>query len=765
MPAANHPEYKAELERCRNTLEYVEKTLEATTIKKNKLDSNVEQLKKHRSAESSQDYVELMVGSLLQGSVEMKLRNLYTAISKPYFARVDFRENGKEKAEKIYIGKMSLMRDEDQEVIIVDWRAPVANLYYEERLGDAHYVCPDGDIEGELTVKRQFSIEGGELLEVFDIDITTTDEFLQSYLGANADNRLKEIVSTIQSEQNEIIRSDIWRPMIVQGAAGSGKTTIALHRIAYLIYNYEKTLKPECFMIIAPNKLFLNYISEVLPELGVEKVMQTTFENFAMDLLGKKFKVKDSTEKLISFLDTEVSKKEKELLYKATALKASMEFKTIIERYVAYIEEQFIPKENFMIENIIIFKYEQLNDLFVKEYRRWSLVKRIDEIKKHMTSKLKLLKGKIINALHEQSDRRVARLKATMEDTPERQKLIIETIDKRNDRIDKIETYSKKAVNEYVKKISKFSPWEYYAELMGNEELLQNLSEGLADRECVDYLARYSNEIISAGQIEIEDFAPMIYLKYLIHGIDEKIPVRQIIIDEAQDFSVFQLYALKMIIKDSSFTILGDLCQGIHSYRGIKSWKEVMEKVYGDKRTEYLTLEQSYRTSVEIMDAANQVIDFITVGEVVKASPVIRHGDPVKLISKAGFKEMADDIVERSVGLRENGFKSIAIICKTLKECKEMNKHISKRIDDFQLITGKEDQYKGGMVIVPTYLSKGLEFDVVFIVGAEEFSTEDLDIKLLYVAMTRALHKMYIYYDGNMTKVLEKVLEKAENQA
>ncbi len=756
MPAANHPDYEAELERCRYTLDYVKKTLDVTLNRKKKLDNDVEQLKRHQSGDSSQSYVELMVNSLLQGSMELKLRNLYTATRKPYFARVDFTEEGKSKKESLYIGKMSLMRDEDQEVIIVDWRAPVANLYYEERLGDAHYFCPDGNIKGKLTLKRQFSIDEGELREIFDIDITTNDDFLQSYLGASADNRLKEIVSTIQVEQNRIIRADIWRPMIVQGAAGSGKTTIALHRIAYLLYTHEKTLKPESFMIIAPNKLFLNYISEVLPELGVERVSQTTFESFAMNLLGKKFKVKDSNEKLIYFLENKGTDNRR-LLYSATVLKTSMAFKTIMERYVEHVEAVFLPKEDFKIEGIVVYSYDEINRLFLKDYKRWPLVKRINEIKKHLNTRLKAMKENIINALHAKSDIEVERLKLTMEPGEERQKLIIEAIDKRNDRINRIETSSKKAVDEYVKRISKFSPWEYYTELMDNEELLQKLSEGLADRETVAYLRKYTAEILRSGFIEIEDFAPLIYLKFLIHGIDEKIPVRQIVIDEVQDFSVFQLYALKMIIKDSSFTLLGDLCQGIHSYRGIKSWKEVKEEVYKDKKPEFLTLQQSYRTSIEIMDAANKVISLLDDDEIILAQPVFRHGDPVRLIGSKSFKDMARAIADSIEELKDKGINSIAVICKTLDRCKEIQKIIKKNVPQLQLITGKEDKYQGGMVIVPSYLSKGLEFDAVLIAGGEEYFHEELDIKLLYVAMTRALHKLDIYYTGELTKVLEDI--------
>ncbi|MDF2840935.1 MAG: helicase, partial [Clostridia bacterium] len=259
MSAKNHPAYKEELQRLNYTLEYVEQSLSLMTARKSKLDNDIERGKRHYSSESSQSYIDLMIGSMLQDRADVKLRNLVAARSKPYFARVDFKEKEKDNSEKLYIGKMALIREEDQELIIVDWRAPVANLYYEERLGDAHYYSPEGDVEGQLLVKRQFSINEGKLEEMFDIDITTSDEFLQASLGSSADNRLKEIVSTIQAEQNRVIRADMWKPLIVQGAAGGGKTTIALHRIAYLIYTHEKSFKPENFMIIAPSKLFLNY--------------------------------------------------------------------------------------------------------------------------------------------------------------------------------------------------------------------------------------------------------------------------------------------------------------------------------------------------------------------------------------------------------------------------------------------------------------------------------------------------------------------------
>lgn len=762
MPAEKHPAYKEELERCEYTLQYVDKSLDSAIVKKERIDSDVDRIKRHFNSDSSQDYIDLIINTTLQDSLALKLRNLKTALGKPYFARIDFKEKDKETPEKLYIGKMCLMREDDQEVIIIDWRAPIANLYYEGRLGNSSYECPDGSMEGTLMLKRQFSINGGNLQEIFDLDITTNDEFLQSYLGASADNRLKEIVSTIQVEQNRIIRSDMWTPLIVQGAAGSGKTTIALHRIAYLIYTYEKTFNPENFMIIAPTRFFLNYISEVLPELGVEKVKQSTFEDFAMELIGKKFKIKDANEKLTLFVDSNTSKDDviqNNLIRKCSEFKASMDFKGILDDYIKTIEETYIPREDFKIGSRVVFKYDEINNLFLNAYKMWPIAQRLNEIKKHLTSRLKIRKESIINQLHDDCDRKIKHLKMTMEDSEERQELIIEAIDSKNETIDNIEKYSKKAVNEYIKKISKLSPFQYYKDFINSEALFDQIVENRVDKDLSSFTREYTAQTLKSGFIEIEDIAPIIYLKFCIHGMDEKIPVRHIVIDEAQDFSVFQLYVLKKIVKDSSFTILGDLCQGIHSYRGTKDWSNVMESVFYDRRSLFLTLEQSYRTTVEIMDAANKVIRKLKDNKLVEAKPVIRHGEKPQIIKKETLKDIAADIVKRVGKLKSENFRSIAIICKTLDECKSMLSLLKKDCTDLTLLTGKDETYKGGMVIVPSYLAKGLEFDAVIIANGnkDEYTQDELDIKLLYVAITRALHRLYIYYHGDLSPLLEEV--------
>ncbi len=762
MSAENHPAYAEELDRCRYTLEYVERSLQATAKNKERLDRDIERTKKHYNSDSSQDYIDLMINTMLQDNADLKIRNLKAARGKPYFARVDFNENGRKASERLYIGKMCLMRDEDQEIIIVDWRAPVANLYYEERLGNAAYKCPDGVIEGTLTLKRQFTINEGRLEDIFDIDVTASDELLQSCLGANADDRLKDIVSTIQAEQNKIIRADMWVPLIVQGAAGSGKTTIALHRIAYLAYTYEKTFNPESFMIIAPNRLFLNYISEVLPELGVERVRQTTFEEFAQDIIGKKFKLKDAAEKLAMFVDHNMTEEQSErnrLIRKCSEFKSSMFFKDVLDGYLSAIEREFIPREDFVFASTVIYKFEEINNLFLNEYKNWPIILRLNEIKKHLMNRIKLKKDAIINKLHDDCDTKVKYLKMTMEESDERQQLIIHEIDRKNNLISRIESHSKKAVNEYVAKISKVSPLQYYKDIITSRELLLRMSEDRADPDLLGFVACYSSEVFKSGYLEIEDLAPVIYLKFKIYGMDEKIPVKHIVIDEAQDFSVFQIYVLKKIIKDSSFTILGDLCQGIHSHKGVKDWEDLKSFVFSEGKNEFLTLEQSYRTTVEIMEAANKVISKVKDSRLVKAKPVIRHGEAVSVYGMNSLKEIAVDMEKRLVKLKAGGFKSAAIICKTLKECKTVQSFLKDNNDCPCVITGKEDQYKGGIVIMPSYLAKGLEFDAVIIANAnsEEYRENELDIKLLYVAMTRPLHKLHIYYHGKISPLLADV--------
>jgi DNA helicase II / ATP-dependent DNA helicase PcrA len=259
-----------------------------------------------------------------------RLKILILIKDKPYFARIDFKTS-KEATERLYLGKLTVI-DEKGKTIVIDWRAPISTLYYEGRVGQASYSCEDGIIDGEILLKRQFEIEKRRLISYNDIDITFDEELLKPYLSVGSNTRLKNIIATIQAEQNRIIRAGLLKPLIVQGVAGSGKTTVALHRIAYLIY--ATSIKPEQFLIIAPNAIFLDYISNVLPDLGVENVNQKTFEAFAQDFIGKKLKIEDPGEKLNRIIDGKNSNDE----ITASGFKSSLLFRDAIELYLKDIE-------------------------------------------------------------------------------------------------------------------------------------------------------------------------------------------------------------------------------------------------------------------------------------------------------------------------------------------------------------------------------------------------------------------------------------------
>ena len=758
MSAEKHPAYREESERLTYTLGFVEQSITEMTFKEAKMAGEVNQAKRRYHSDNSQDYIDLMINSTLQQGYQLKLRNLETARSKPYFARVDFQEAGKPKTDRWYIGKMCLVRESDRELVIVDWRAPVANLYYEGRLGETGYLCPEGEIRGAMFLKRQFSIDAGELKAIFDIDITTNDEFLQSYLGANADNRLKDIVSTIQAEQNRIIRAGMEIPLIVQGVAGSGKTTIALHRIAYLIYNYQN-FRPENFMIVAPNRLFLNYISEVLPELGVELVKQTTFEDLALELIGAKLKIRDTDHKLVSFVQPNLSEAEKKtngLMKAAARFKSSLLFKEILEIYAAEIEAAVLPGKAFQAGNWIVYSVAEIENLYYRDYKHWPFYQRIEQLKKHFRKRLKEQKEAYIGKLQIRCNLEITRLKMEQPDTEARQRLIIQTIEKKEQQAEKIREFAKRGVNEYFAQITPVKVLEYYKQFFADSALFVRLTGERVTAEVGEYIRESTLKNLNAGWVEYEDLAPLIYLQHLCYGWGERFKVKHMVIDEAQDFSLFQFFVLKTIVRDSTFTILGDLSQGIHSYRGIKDWRQLREQVFRTGPCELLLLEQSYRTTVEIMEAANGVIRHLRAFEPLIAKPVIRHGKAVELVKMDSFAETGRTLAVKVRELQGQAYHSVAVICKTNEEAAAVHKYLKKEPVNAALLTGEEEEYRGGLVIVPSYLAKGLEFDVALIANAnrENYGEAELDVKLLYVAMTRPLHQLYIYYYGELSPLL-----------
>ncbi len=676
---------------------------------------------------------------------------------KPYFARVDFTANG-EKKEKLYIGKLSVLDSKTQEPIIIDWRAPISNLYYDGRIGKSNYKSPEGTIEGEISLKRQYFIENQILERFSDIDLKTNDELLQvTLLSEKADDRLKNIVATIQGEQNNIIRADMNKALIVQGVAGSGKTTIALHRIAYLIYNCDKEFDPDNFMIIAPNKFFLNYISNVLPDLGVENVKQYTFEDLAYEIIGKKLKISDSNEKLVTIVNKEfdeINNGDIDTIIAESKLKSSISFKSKVDEYLKYLEQNYLPKEDFILENVRIMRYENIQKLFEETYKDLDFEKRINEVKKHIFSRIKNNKEIIEETIKKKRTLKINRMLKEEQLTEEEQRQRrIEIFDESEQVLKLLDKNDTKITEIYFNKICKKDCTEYYKDFIENF-----IFDKLENKTLATYLVKNTLRNLNNGEITFEDLAPIIYIHYKIFGAKTKKSLRHVVIDEAQDYGEFQFSVLKTILKSNSMTILGDIAQGVHSYRGIENWKKFMDVEFPEGDVIYTTLEKTYRTTKEIMYKANEVIEKLPEFEkqfIIKGEPVIDGKNSISVTKKENELEIIKSIVAKIDEYISKDFKSIAIIGKDIEECKNIKKRLEKYRKDIKLIKSKDSEYHAGISIVPSYLAKGLEFDsvILFNVNDEKYQNNVLDIKLLYVAITRAMSKLDVFYTGKISEI------------
>ncbi|UNC91318.1 HelD family protein [Candidatus Contubernalis alkaliaceticus] len=421
--------------------------------------------------------------------------------------------------------------------------------------------------------------------DFFDVEITTSDEMLQETLRGSADHRLKDIVATIQSEQNKIIRANLEKPLIVQGVAGSGKTTIALHRIAYLIYTYEKTFKPENFMIIAPNKVFLNYISDVLPELSVEEARQTTFAEFCFDLLNIKSKLTRQEEKLTILMDDQKqSEKQRELIEWASFFKGSMTFRKLIDNYLVQIQREMLPQEDVLLDVFPLMTAQEVEDNFIYEYAYLPIYKRLEQIKKKLSFRIRHKKKEFIKSVSDDYEQKIKTARFSAEDEDEARQKAVSLMSKRDEILVRIEKAARNLAASYIKKFKKSDTLSCYKKLITDPDMLQSYSPEVLDSEKVRYLCKASETYLKEKKLEPEDLAALLYLKSKLEGFRDKVTCRYVVIDEAQDFSLFQFYVLKHVLDTENFTILGDLSQGIYAYRGVYSWQDVEEQIFLARR-------------------------------------------------------------------------------------------------------------------------------------------------------------------------------------
>lgn len=691
---------------------------------------------------------ELLYSNLLKGNADEqyiqnmskeysnKLKNLNKAISIPYFARIDFKENNANNERKIYIGKTGILNDK-YDVIVTDWRAPIASIYYDGQLGKVKYECPEGIIEGDLTKKRVYNIENSELKDYQDIDITTNDEFLQECLNENSEARLKNIISTIQSEQNKIIRAKISKPLIVQGVAGSGKTTVALHRIAYLVYTYEKEFNPNEFLIIAPNKFFLDYISNVLPDLGVDYVRQQTFEEFMLENIEGNIEINTVNTELSNIVNKNGNI---DLIKDSASFKSSLIFKDIVDVFISDFLNNNLPKEDFKVTDIIVFTNEEIKKMFMELYKNNSVNDSKRMLSGILQKRLSNISDELIDKLTNTRKKKIEEIDQNL-DEEEINKIRLNIFKETEYEIQQLFKGGKKLVQDYLKNFKVEKALTLYKKLINKKEFFEKyISDDL-----YMYILDNFKRNVKLKKIEYEDLTPLFYLQNKFWGNINELNLKHIVIDEAQDLGEFQFYIFKEILKPNvSMTILGDIAQGIYSYKGTNNWQKLNQNVF-DNQASIEVLKESYRTSMEIMNEANTIINKIVDNEnIILAQPIERHGDKVehwKVDSENSKIIKICEIIKKQL---EVGHINIAIITKDFNESIELYKEITNYGIDVELISENLDKYTGGTIIIPSYLSKGLEFDSVIISDSNKYSENILDTKLLYVACTRAMHTLDI---------------------
>ncbi len=640
---------------------------------------------------------------------------LLVSRKEPYFGRLDFSELPANQTKALYIGKAGLSNEKTKEILVVDWRAPVASLFYSFSGGEetVYYESPDGIVEGEVHLKRNLLIRDSQLERVVDSyvrgqeDETVTDEFLLYRLGENKDNKLRDIVSTIQQEQDKIIRTEKNKVVFIQGVAGSGKTTVALHRLAFLLYQYSGKLQAKRMIIFAPNQMFLDYISGVLPELGVGDIAQTTYDQWAIDILEKSVRVEDSASLYSYWFESPRTKEE--MLHSASRLKGSITYKQLIEKKINEFENNFLPNLSLEPYEGIRLSAEQIKEWFVSD-----------------------MSG---DALLRKRERLIQRLKHWFE-AEWKQKGIASAKEKAK-AMAKLRAFSKK--------IPELNPLKVYTELVDDKELADIFPQ--EERNAI-------KTMLKQGKVTAADLPALVYIQIRLSGTKQT-SYDHIVIDEAQDYSPFQLDTLRMMQRLPSMTVLGDLQQAIHGYSGIQGWHE-LQSLYTATEHSYFELDRSYRSTMEIIEFANQLL--AGMGDHVRpAVPVFRSGEPVDLLPFDDERSRRKHLITTLRVWQEEGiYKTIAILGRTAEACAEIAGTLTAAGIEASLIQSKQEVYSGGLTVVPIYLAKGLEFDAVMIDQADQLSYRTDDAKLLYVGCTRALHKLQLLYNGKCTALLAR---------
>ena len=644
---------------------------------------------------------------------EHKIRLLEKLIKSPYFARINFRFDNEaicmppasadeSDYEQIYIGRTSLKKNEYCEMLVYDWRSPIAGIFYRFATGPAYYDAPAGRITGNVNLKRQYEIKDSVLEYYFDADIQIMDEFLRKLLSQNTSPQMKAIVETIQKEQDLVIRDMENDLMMVQGTAGSGKTSIALHRAAYLMYQgLSSKLHANNILIISPNTLFGQYISQVLPELGEESVDSVIFDEMAAKILGRG-NIQSKNQFLEKLLSVSGSRK---IMKNCIAFKTSPRFMEILNLFIRDLPDKWIHFEDVYYSNHFIIGKAKMKE------------KISGRKETPLGIKLKQLEDFILELIPQ----------------------------KINTRLDSSEI---SLIKNELQSFTILNTLNLYRKLFSDKVYFQSLANNMELPECVDDIFRITNKNLVSDYINYDDAIALTYLHLKLNGSTKYKNIKQVVIDESQDYYPLHYEIFGLLFPYSKFTILGDINQTLEKQEDYTIYDQIA-RILHKKKTSLITMDKSFRCTNEILTYSSSLIR-----QDLQIKSFNRNGDEPKLHQAENQVLLKEYIRSEIKYCLEKGYQSIGLICKTQKNAYALFRLLK---DSFNICLIQDDCTADlqGVFIIPVYMSKGLEFDAVLLCDADtrNYRSED-DRNLLYIACTRALHRLNLFCTGEVSPLL-----------
>ena len=659
---------------------------------------------------------------------------------RPYFARVDFKEQGEKKPETIYIG-LGSFADKNDHFLIYDWRAPISSIYYDGKLGEVSYNSPEGKITVDMTKKRQFMIEDGKIVNMFDTNESIGDQMLLEVLSEKSSTQMKSIVTTIQQEQNKIIRNTSADLLFVQGAAGSGKTSAILQRIAFLLYRYRGNLTSSDVIMFSPNQLFNDYIKNVLPEMGEQNMVQMTYWQFVarrlpgmnVENLFKQFEDQNA--------DTNISK-----------FKDSVNFFNLVTRYAKHLNKRGVVFKNiyFRDKKKPYFDKEKIKEIYYSYNENYNLANRIDATREEL---IKMLNRKIAPEV------RKAWVARTIEGMSQSE--LNELYDRPDQEFEseaKEEAFlGRKIVLKALKGVHKrilhnhfINMRAQYLSFLRAVPKMVDLAKWNIDEEDWMHHIDEVKENFKKHDIAITDVSAYLYLYDLITGRRTDYEMRYAFIDEIQDYTPFQLAYLKYNFPRAKFTMLGDLNQAIFTKDESRSLLKQISGLFDPEKIDVVQLTKSYRSTKQLTNFTKQIL---RQGEKIEA---FNRQGPKPVIWGRDSDEQAIDVLVDVLRDNEKRKMTTAIITKDLAGAKFVHEKLSEKGEKSTLIATANQRLVDGTLVIPSYLAKGLEFDAVVMWGANKKNYHQLDeTQLVYTITSRAMYKLDVIYTSEKSPLLD----------